>query len=376
MAGIYIHIPFCKTRCHYCDFFTGTDKSMLNRYVDAVCEELTLRKEYLKGEDIKTIYFGGGTPSLLSANDLKKIFEAIHRNFNVAEEVEVTLEANPDSLNIEYLRQLKSLSFNRISIGIQSFDDDELRFLNRCHSAQRAIEAVKEAQKSKFENITIDLMYGLPNQSMETWNRNLDTAIMLNVQHISAYHLIYEEGTPLYGMLQKKKIQAVDEEVSNDMFSLMIDKLSKSGFIHYEISNFAKEGYFSQHNSSYWNGTKYLGIGSAAHSYDGLNRAWNVASLSQYISGIGNNVPAIEIEILTDKDRYNDYILTGIRTMWGVDLNTLKKQFGVKMLAYCLHYAEKHINGETLCIEEGKLKLTKKGIFISDSIMSDLMFVE
>lgn len=376
MAGIYIHIPFCETRCHYCDFFTGTDKSMLNQYVNAICKEIGLRKEYLDGEEIETIYFGGGTPSQLSVANFEKVFKAIYDNLKVVPEVEVTFEANPDDLSNEYLRDLRSQPFNRISIGIQSFNDEELKFLNRRHSAQRAIDAIREAQDLNYNNISLDLMYGLPNQTIETWQRNLDIAISLDVQHISSYHLIYEPGTLLFNMLKNDKIKEVDEELSTTMFSMMIDKLTQADFMHYEISNFARNGLFSKHNSSYWKGVKYLGIGSAAHSFDGVNRALNIASLSKYISAIEAGVPCIEFETLIDREQYNDFILTGMRTMWGVDLNNLETKFGNKMLTYCLQYAEKHIKAETLYIDQNKLKLTKKGIFISDSIMSDLMFVK
>lgn len=375
MAGIYIHVPFCKTRCNYCDFFTGTDKSPQEEYIAAVCNEIRLRKDYLKENLIHTIYFGGGTPSQLGKANFRYIFESIFQNFDIATDAEITLEANPDDLNEDYLKDLQSLPFNRISIGIQSFDDNELHFLNRRHSAQKAITVVEAAKKHGFSNISIDLMYGLPNQTLEIWEKNIKQAISLDVQHISAYHLIYEKNTPLFKICQEKQITPIDEELSLKMFSSLINKLSNAGFIHYEISNFGKENFFSRHNTSYWTGKKYLGIGPAAHSYNGEDRAWNIASVPLYIDGIKNNIPVIEIEKLETKDKYNDFILTGMRTMWGIDLLILQSLFGSEMLNYCMQYAQKHIQSGMIVKTGNQLRLTPKGIFISDNIMSDLMFV-
>lgn len=375
MAGIYIHVPYCKTRCIYCDFFTQTNTGTRLDYVSAVCKELELRQNYIKKEIVRTIYFGGGTPSLLSVADFEKIFNTIFATFEVSPEAEITLEANPDDLSEEYLYKLKTLPFNRISIGIQSFDDEELKFINRRHTAKEAKDAVKRAQYSGFENISIDLMYGLPNQSMKIWEKNLETAISLNVQHISSYHLIYEEGTKLYRLFRKGEVAEAEEDLSLDMFSVMIDALSKAGYEHYEISNFARNGLYSRHNTSYWQGVKYLGIGSAAHSFDGVDRALNIASIPKYIVGIEEGNPLLEIEVLAVSSRYNDYILTRLRTMWGVDLKKLEEEFGDKYLDFCLKNAEKYILLEDVIIEDSKLKLTRKGIFISDGIMSDLMWI-
>ncbi|NDV70346.1 radical SAM family heme chaperone HemW [Dysgonomonas sp. 25] len=375
MAGLYIHVPFCKTRCHYCDFFTGTDNTLKEKYIVALCAEMALRREYLSGEALKTIYFGGGTPSQLTSEDFEQVFDAINRYFSIAPDTEITMEANPDDLSEEYLKDLRKLPFNRLSIGIQSFNDKELQFLNRRHSAQKAIDAVHLAKEYGFGNISIDLMYGLPNQTLAIWEENLHKAIELGVQHISAYHLIYEEGTPLYKQLAEKKITPTEEDTSLSMFSLMIDKLKEAGFVHYEISNFAREGYISQHNSSYWTGEKYLGLGPAAHSYDGENRAWNIASLPLYVAGIEKGSPDSEVEVLDAHARYNDFILTGLRTMWGVNLERLKELFGDKMLDYCLQYADKHIRSDKAVIVGNHLVLTREGIFISDNIMSDLMYI-
>lgn len=376
MAGIYIHVPFCKTRCIYCDFYTRTDMSPKHNYVSAVCREIELRKHYISNEIVKTIYFGGGTPSQLSYGDFQKIFDTIRANFAVAPDAEITMEANPDDLDIKYLETLRGLPFNRLSIGIQSFDDNELKFLKRRHSAERAIDAVSLCKSSGYNNISIDLMYGLPNQTMDIWQRNLEQAINLNVQHISSYHLIYEQGTRLYRLFKLGDVKPVDEDLSVQMFSAMIDSLSAAGFQHYEISNFARNGLYSKHNSSYWLGEKYLGLGPAAHSFDGHNRAWNIPSISKYVEAIGQANPAIETECLDKNTSYNDFILTGMRTMWGVDLVVMESRFGTSMKDYCMKNVQKYINQGFVTNNDNVLKLTREGIFISDGIMSDLMCVE
>lgn len=376
MAGIYLHVPFCKTRCIYCDFYTRTDTSLRKEYVSAICNEIKLRRDYLKGEGVETIYFGGGTPSLLSIQDYIRIFDVIYSNFTVSKDVEVTLEANPDDLSSKYLNDLSILPFNRISIGVQSFNDDELRFLNRRHNAEKAIEVVAKAKSVGFDNISIDLMYGLPNQTMDIWTQNLERAISLDIQHISSYHLIYEQGTKLYRMFKHGDISPVGEELSVDMFSIMIDSLINVGFEHYEISNFARNGLYSKHNTSYWLNKKYLGLGPAAHSYDGLDRAWNIASISKYVEGIKIGTPDIEIEELNLRSQYNDYILTGMRTMWGVDLVELEERFGTELKNYALENVQKYISEGYSTIQDSRLKLTREGIFISDGIMSDMMWVD
>lgn len=376
MAGIYIHVPFCKTICIYCDFFTKTNMDQKNPYIRAICREAEIRSSYIDNEDIKTIYFGGGTPSQLNKDDLKDILDTIYRVYNVDKNAEITLEANPDDIDLEYLDDLLKVGINRLSMGIQSFDDDELRFLNRRHSADKAIKAIQFSQQAGFNNISIDLMYGLPNQTMDIWKKNLQEAINLNIQHISSYHLIYEEGTKLYRLLQKGSVKSVDEALSVEMFSTMIDYLSNADFIHYEISSFGKKDLFSKHNSSYWLGTKYLGLGPAAHSYNQKNRSWNVSSIPKYINGINSNIPDIEIELLDNKTLYNDFILTGMRTMWGVDKHKLDNLFGMDMLNYCKQNIQKHLESGNVIEENNIYKLTRKGIFVSDSIMSDLMYID
>ena len=391
MAGIYIHIPFCKTRCIYCDFFSSTSMNKKTRYVEALCKELELRKDYLEGKKIQTVYLGGGTPSLLSKGDFEKIFTHLPLNslkgtwtqhneqiycsnspFRGLGSKEITLEANPDDITPKYLDSLKNLPFNRISMGIQSFNDAELRFLNRRHNAQKAIEAVKTCQDYGFSNISIDLMYCLPGQTMQIWKDNLRQALELGIQHISAYHLIYEKETKLYNLLNRGKIIPVDETLSVDMFSEMIDILNEKGFEHYEISNFAKQGFISLHNSSYWNGTHYLGIGAAAHSFNGKARHRNIPDLDKYIQSINQGELPFKIEIIGKKEVYNDFILTRMRTMKGMDLNELEDLHGKEKRIYCLQQGQKHIQNQTLQLENNFLRLTRKGIFISDGIMSDL----
>lgn len=376
MAGIYIHIPFCKQRCIYCDFYTTTNLIDRQNYMDALCREAELRKDYIEGEVVNTIYFGGGTPSLLQSADFEQIFHSLYKNFNVSADAEITLEANPDDLSSDYIKLLQDLPVNRLSMGVQSFNDRELKFLNRRHDAKQAIDVVQKCRKAGFNNISIDLMYGLPEQTMNIWKYNLHQAVELDVQHISAYHLIYEEKTKLYRLLEKGRVKTIEENLSVDMFSEMIDQFRQACFEHYEISNFAKEGFISKHNCSYWLGTKYLGLGSSAHSYDGENRSWNISSVKEYIKGINNPKPNITTEYLDENMRYNDFILTGLRTKWGVDLKQLEQKFGDLKLNYCLQNIQKHIDRDKVIKVEDKLKLTQDGIFISDDIMSDLMYID
>ena len=376
MAGIYLHIPFCKTRCIYCDFYSTTRSEEKNRYISALCRELQLRKSYLGDEQLETIYFGGGTPSQLTRQDFEKIFNSIEKEYSLKQCKEITLEANPDDLTPEYIKELSSLPFNRISIGIQTFNEQTLRLLKRRHTAEQAIRTVKECRLAGFQNISIDLMYGLPGETVETWEADLGQAISLNVEHISAYHLIYEEGTPLYEMLLKHKVEEVDEESSVKFFALMIERLAQAGYQHYEISNFCKPDKHSLHNSSYWTEKKYMGCGPSAHSFNGNSRQWNVSSLDQYIAGIEDGSPVIEIEELSITTQYNDYVITSLRTMWGLSLKHLKEKFGTELVQYCLCNAKKHLDTGKLEIRNDTLFLTKEGIFVSDGIMSDLIWVE
>ena len=376
MAGIYIHIPFCKRRCIYCDFFSTTASEKKNEYIKALCKEIKSRENYLGNETIDTIYLGGGTPSQLEKQDFVNIFNTIYENYKVNPEAEITIEANPDDLTEEYVKMLSTLPFNRLSMGIQTFNDDILALLRRRHNAQQAIDAFRRCRNAGFLNISIDLMYGLPGESMETWNKDLETAISLAPEHISAYHLIYEEETILYRLREENKITEADEDFSNALFETLISRLKENGYVHYEISNFCRPRMHSRHNSSYWTGIKYLGCGPSAHSYDGHSRQWNISSLEKYIDGINNGLNISEIEELDLYTRYNDFVITTIRTAWGMPLERLKTEFGDELYDYCLKMAKPHISQGTLEIDNDTLKLTQNGIFISDGIMSDMLWVD
>lgn len=375
MAGLYIHIPFCTKRCLYCDFFSNTEMKYKDPYLSSVIRELELRKDYIGGGPVETIYFGGGTPSQLQTQDFSRIFDTIHRLFNVCHNAEITLEANPDDMTPEYVAGLRTLPFNRVSMGVQSFKEKDLRFLNRRHNREQALQAVDLCKKNGLENISIDLIYGLPGQTLEEWKQNLDTVIGLNIPHISAYHLIYEEGTALYKLKEAGKITPVEEDLSVTLFSSLIDRLTANGYLHYEISNFARPGMFSRHNSSYWTGKKYLGIGPSAHSYNGQERQWNISSLPGYLKAIDHGTPKIEVEKLDINTRYNDFIITGLRTMWGIKFDEIQELFGIEKLIYCQKQAEPYLKQGLLIRKDNTLTLSKEGIFISDGIMSDLLWV-
>lgn len=378
MAGIYIHVPFCQTRCLYCDFFSNTRMNKKEGWLNTLCREIELRKSYLGDAIIRTLYFGGGTPSQLGESDFRRIFDALGAAFDLSACEEITLEGNPEDLTDDYIAMLRRFPFNRISMGVQSFDDADLKFLNRRHNAHRAEDAVKSCQAAGFSNISIDLMYGLPGQTLAGWRANLEKALSLRVQHISSYHLIYEEGTALYRLLQQGKIQQVDEDSSLEMFRMLIETLAEGGFEHYEISNFARDQRYSKHNTSYWQNTPYLGLGPGAHSYDGNNRHFNPGDFEQYMTLVGNNDVAdfTETEVLSPDEHYNEFILTSLRTMWGLPLAILRKRYGETRYAYCMEMARPHLDGGFLKEEDGYLKLTKAGIFISDGIMSDLLYIE
>ena len=376
MAGIYIHIPFCKRRCIYCDFFSTTQSEKKADYVHALVRELEIRKDYLDNEEIETIYLGGGTPSQLSQEELEEIFTYIYKVYKVTPDAEITLEANPDDLTPEYVAMLRTLPFNRISMGIQTFQEETLKLLHRRHTAQQAIEAFKRCREAGFQNISIDLIYGLPGETLETWEQDLQQAIALHPEHISAYHLIYEEGTTLWNLREQNKVEEAEEELSLTLFKTLIERLTKAGYQHYEISNFCLPDLHSRHNSSYWTGKKYLGCGPSAHSFDGTSRQWNVSSLEQYMKGIHTDQLDFEIEELDLYTRYNDFVITSIRTCWGMPLSQLRTNYGETLYNYCLRMAKPHIQQGVLEIKEDTLKLTSEGIFISDGIMSDLLWIE
>ena len=376
MAGIYIHVPFCKTRCIYCDFYSTTRSEWKGRYIEALCKELEMRYTYLKGKPIETLYFGGGTPSQLDEKDFRKVFDTVRRIYGMENCHEITLEANPDDLCPEYLQMLSELPFNRISMGIQTFDDTTLKLLKRRHNAAQAIRAVELCRAHGFLNISIDLIYGLPGETTERWEKDLQQAIALDVEHISAYHLIYEEGTPIYKMLQKHQVEEVDEDSSVRFFTLLIDRLREAGYEHYEISNFCKPGMYSRHHTSYWQGVSYLGCGPSAHSFDGQTREWNCSSIEKYMSGIESGQRDFEREERDLATRYNEFIITSVRTQWGISLERLSNDYGTQLEQYCLKMARPSLENGKLEIYEGALRLTREGIFISDSIMSDLLWVE
>lgn len=376
MAGIYIHIPFCKRRCIYCDFFSTTQSERKTTYIHALCQELETRKEYLGGEEIETIYLGGGTPSQLTEEELGKIFTYIYKVYSVNPNAEITLEANPDDLTPDYVTMLRRLPINRISMGIQTFQEETLRLLHRRHTAAQAIESFYRCREAGFRNISIDLMYGLPGETLANWEQDLQQAIRLQPEHISAYHLIYEEGTALWNLREQHQIEEADEELSVLFFRTLIDRLTEAGYQHYEISNFCRPGLHSRHNSSYWTGKKYLGCGPSAHSYNGISRQWNIASLEKYIEGINTYTPNYEIEELDLYTRYNDFVITSIRTCWGMPLSRLRSEYGKELYNYCLRMAKPYIEQGLLEKKEDILKLTQAGIFISDGIMSDLLWVE
>lgn len=376
MAGIYMHIPFCKTRCIYCDFYSTTHSELKEQYVRALCKELEMRRDYLNGEPIETIYFGGGTPSQLDKEDFEKIFATVRRVYGMEQCQEITLEANPDDLRPEYLEALSELPFNRISMGVQTFDDDTLKLLHRRHNAAQAIEAVRNCRQYGFRNISIDLIYGLPGENAGQWAKDLRQAIDLEPEHISAYHLTYEEGTPIYTMLQHHRVTEVDEESSVRFFTMLMDTLQTAGYEHYEISNFCRPGMYSRHNTSYWKGVKYLGCGPSAHSFDGNNREWNSASIGRYIAGMEYGKRPFDTEERNKTTRYNEFIITAVRTKWGILLDKLRQEYGEQLYTYCLETARPHLDGGRLETRDGALRLTRKGIFVSDGIMSDLLWVE
>ena len=375
MAGIYIHIPFCKQRCSYCAFYSTTLYNIRERYVDALCKEIAMRKEYAGSAPIGTIYFGGGTPSTLTMEQLQKICGTIYSTHSVSPTAEVTIECNPDDLTPDFLAQLKQLPFNRISMGVQSFNDIQLKRLGRRHNAQKAREAVHNAREAGYNNISIDLIFALPGSTITEWEHDLDSAIALRPDHLSAYNLTYEEGTPLHRALERGDFAELGEEENIEQFQILIAKLKEAGYRHYEISNFALPGRESRHNSSYWNDTPYMGCGAAAHSYNGDSRQWNIADIKEYIAGIESGTPSFESEHLSEEERYNDTILTRLRTADGLPLAWMKERFSDRLNRHLQRTAEKEIALGNLKEENGSLSLTEKGIFISDAVIRELIFI-
>ena len=375
MAGIYIHIPFCKQRCTYCAFYSSTLYNIKEKYVDALCKEIVMRKDYAGNAIVETIYLGGGTPSTLSIEQLQRICDTIYATYSISATPEVTIECNPDDLTPEFLAQLKQLPFNRISMGVQSFNDTQLKRLGRRHNADKAREAVHNARAAGYENISIDLIFALPGSTITEWEHDLDSAIALHPDHLSAYNLTYEEGTPLHRALERGDFAELSEEENIEQFQMLIAKLKEADYRHYEISNFAQLGYESRHNSSYWNDTPYIGCGAAAHSYDGTSRQWNIADIQEYIKGIEEGNPRFEIEELTEEERYNDTILTRLRTAKGIPLEWMTEKFCDKLNRHMQRAAEKEIALGNLKEENGSLSLTEKGIFISDAVIRELIYI-
>lgn len=374
MAGIYIHIPFCKKRCIYCDFYSSTHQEYIPQLIDAIIKELKVRKNYFQNETVKTIYFGGGTPSLLTENELGKILAAIFENYPVEETAEITLEANPDDLiSSEYLSSLRKLKINRLSIGIQSFDDEKLKFLNRRHTAGQAIQAVNNAHEVGFNNISIDLIYAIPGQTLQQWEKELNIAFSLPIQHLSTYELTYEKQTLLGKQKQKRLITPVDEEISIKMYETLLKEAKKHGFERYEISNFSLPGFYSRHNSAYWKQKNYIGVGPSAHSYNSTSRQWNVSSVEKYIKAIEHQEKYFEKEKLTLNQQYNEYLMVSLRTAEGLDLNKLEEKFGTELKDECLKSLKIFMNNKMVTQDNEKLCLTTKGIQISNLIISELM---
>lgn len=373
MAGLYIHIPFCKKLCYYCDFFHVISLEDSEMFVSALLKEIALRKDYIENETVSTIYFGGGTPSLLSAKEIGSILDQINKLFRVEKDCEMTIELNPDDVTGTYLSDLKKLNFNRISIGIQSWRDSDLKKLNRRHDSKQAAQALNNIFKKGFENVTMDLIYGIPGMSVNEWASNLDISFSYDIKHLSAYHLSFEKGTVFGNRLKKGLITEIDEEQSVLLFNLLIEKAESAGFVQYEISNFAKPGYFSIHNSNYWKQVNYLGCGPSAHSFNGYSRQWNISNLKEYIKLVNMGKSFFEREQLDTKTRFNEYMMTSLRTMWGIDLEYVEKTFEKEGYDYVVNIAGKFTKYGLMKQQKNTLVLTNQGKMISDNIISEFI---
>lgn len=369
MAGIYFHIPFCKQKCHYCDFYSKKDSKGINDLVKYEIQELVFRKDYLNNEIVETIYFGGGTPSLLNDNHIKDLLACVNNYFEVSKDCEISFESNPDDLTDEYLKVLYQCGINRLSIGIQSFNDEILKFLGRRHDSKKLCGIIETAKNIGFSNISVDLIFGIPGMNLETYLNSLDKVLKLDIQHISAYSLTIAEGTLFYKWLNNNIIQEIDEEDLIVQFNSTIDILSEHGFSHYETSNYAREGYKSRHNSSYWEDIKYLGIGPSAHSYNHISRQWNVSDTRAYCDHILNSTQFYEVEYLTTKDKFNEYIITGLRTSNGVSENYIEKNFDEKFYLFFMKEVNKLLKDNLVYFKDDRVALTRKGILISDFII-------
>jgi oxygen-independent coproporphyrinogen-3 oxidase len=375
MAGIYLHIPFCRQACHYCDFHFSTNTSVQAALISSMVQELNLQRQYLDGESVATIYFGGGTPSLLTEEQTGLLLQTIRNNFNVRADAEVTLEANPDDLTVAKLRELKHAGVNRLSIGIQSFQDDVLKFLNRAHDAEQAKNCVALARHIGFDNISIDLIYAIPGQSEEAWRENIQTAISLEPEHISSYSLTVEKQTVFGKWAAKGKFLAVEDDVAAHQLEVLVDELERAGFNQYEVSNFSRPGRESRHNSSYWKQEKYLGVGPSAHSYNRVTRQFNIRNNHVYIRSIQEGKIPFELEHLSVEDHVNEYLLTTLRTRWGVNLESLKQQYAYDLLNSHPQFINELFLRKLAVIENGFLRLTKPGKLLADKISSELFLV-
>ncbi len=376
MSGLYLHIPFCRSRCIYCGFYSTTALELRQQYVDALCHEMLMRPP---AEPVKTVYLGGGTPSQLSARQLRQLFMYINKVYGHDAE-EVTIEVNPDDVTADYAALLQQLPVNRVSMGVQTFDNGRLRFLHRRHTAGQVAGAVGLLREAGIHNISIDLMYGFPDETLGDWQRDIRQALELNVEHLSAYCLMIEEGTALYermkgeevrGEREKGGLTPCDEELERQMYELLTDELEKAGYEHYEISNFARPGYRSRHNTSYWCEVPYIGLGAGAHSFDLRSRQWNVSNIRQYIESIADGKLPCEREVIDEDTRYNDRITVALRTREGLDLDTLTDRHR----RYCLKEAQRYIDNGLLRLHGSHLMLTREGLFVSDMVMSELVWV-
>lgn len=377
MAGIYIHIPFCKSKCAYCNFFSVVTGKQHADFLDALRKEILIRRSYLNCEKINTIYFGGGTPSLLKPIEIQSVLDVLYKNFNISENAEITLEANPDTVSMELLKDFSTVGINRLSVGIQSFHDDDLQYLSRRHDSKHALQVLDWANMIGFQEVTMDLIYGIPTLTEEKWAENLDIFFSKGINHLSAYALTIEPKTALGQRISKGVAAPVDEDATIRHYEMLVERAENEGFEHYEISNFAKPGHHSRHNRSYWTGEKYLGLGPSAHSFDGLSRQWNVANVTEYcklINDFPNSLKMnwFEKEILTSDDRYNEYVMTSLRTCWGCDIVKIRENFGEKYLKHFEENIVPYLNDGRLVKHGGNYVLTESGMLFADGIAAEL----
>lgn len=372
MAGIYIHIPYCKQKCHYCNFYSVASRSTLPALVDAIGREASLQRSYLRGQTIDTIYFGGGTPSLLNESELGYLFDAVAAGFTLSGNAEITLEANPDDITPGLLKTWKNMGINRLSIGVQSFNDKDLIYLNRVHNAERAHRCLTDARDAGFENLTIDLIFGIPTLDDEGWMRNISLASETGIPHISAYALTVEPKTALDLLIRKGRVAAVDELQTARQFEMLMYALEQKGYLHYEISNYCLPGRYALHNTAYWKGHHYLGLGPSAHSYNGESRQWNVSSLDAYIKGINQQKPDFEVEFLDVSQQYNEYVMTGLRTIWGCNPDDIGSKFGKAYAENFIRNAARWIDRGCVSADSGLYTLTREGKLLADGIAADL----